>query len=107
MMKEKPPPPGNCSASKISIFNKAIFTKLRSSDSHAQSASLNPRDLICEQPPAPANAADLPFHDGSADRFRPNHPPLRPKSGERVLIDSGRIIHRSGLNPGRVVTGKV
>ena len=42
---------------------------------------------IHEQPPTPANAADLPFHDG-------------------VLIDSGRIIYRSGLNPGRIVKGR-
>ena len=37
---------------------------------------------IREQPPTPISAAGLSFHDG-------------------VLIDSGRIIYRSGFHPGR------
>src|SRR5208282_851877 len=39
------------------------------------------RDQIREQPPTPASAT-LSFHDGSADRFRPDHQLFRLESGK-------------------------
>ena len=58
---------------------------------------------IREQPPTPTKAEGLLFHDGSADRFRPDHLPFRlePRevSLERSRIRRDQTLEKTGLFP--------
>src|SRR5580658_498283 len=85
--KEKPPPPGNCSASKNFIFTKAIFIRKLQFASFTWQASIHKLHLANKRPRVRTPRA-CHFTTG-------------------VLIDSGRIIYRSGSNPGKVFADKV
>src|SRR5580700_1218794 len=90
------PPLPACTAKKYCMFTRLC-------PGYAHKITSPPAFKICEQPPTPTFAAGLSFHDGSSDRFRPDHLPLRLESGEvvtaRSRIQRDQTLEKTGLFP--------